>query len=262
MAPLAFTDVVQRQRISGRLYKKGRALFYPVWSYRCFELDVTNQILKWYKCGPTEDTKGVKRGHISLTRATAEVMTDRIGTKRTDIGVKFVISYYSRDRPSTRVNMILSAPTAAEAYKWISYVNKSGRGLENSQEDLEEVDCDTSITPLLNAAPCDIQSSITPHDRKAPCCEPESLQVATQHNIMVTIGIWCCRAVEVMGKMLLFMLWFLAPLYPVLLLPRTWQQLVVYIVALYCVHFLPGTRKMLRASGLTRTKKKDESKVE
>jgi hypothetical protein len=230
--------------LTGRLHKKGTALFYSVWSHRHFELDVCKQTLQWFKCTSSGDNNsvGIKRGEISLCRASAVILASvKKPEDKSEPGVRFVISYY-KENSSMPLDMFMSAPSLVDACLWIAHINKAGAYHENPIGELE------ILSPIC-ASVEDKKQSVD-SDAKTGEKQDEKGEVsaaalgADNEHLKLSAVDLIANAVEALVKAILFIVWFLTPLYPLLLDTTRYQQ-IAYVGTLYCVYVLPNTYRIM-----------------
>ena len=235
--------------MSGRLLKRGSTLFYSVWSHRYFELDKEEQLLRWFKCGGGgEDDRGAKRGEISLKRATAVLTCPKNSIERKS-GVQFVVSYYGGNKGSMPRDMFLSAPNVAIAYKWIAHVNRTGQSHEISEEVFEaERDIAEEVKrndlDICDDADRQVEESGVGCGTTGSQLDWSQAVLIEKVNASVDVLGMCCGVIVQIGKVVLFIAWFMCPLYPLLLCDAPRQQMA-YILILYGAYILPATYKTI-----------------
>lgn len=229
------------RKLSGRLHKKGSALFYSVWSHRHFDLDVCSQTLQWFKCSDSSDTVGVKRGEISLSRATAVVLANsKKSDDKSESGVRFVVSYY-KENSAMPHDMFLSAPSVVDACLWIAHINKAGTFHETTVSELSDdvLEANTNSDEDMHAGAEEAVVELKEEETSATQEGLGDKQPTTLFDSLL-------QSCGILGRIMLFLVWFFLPLYP-LILHNTLHQQIAYVGTLYVVYVLPTSYNFLRS---------------
>jgi hypothetical protein len=227
--------------IEGILHKKGNAVFRSVWSLRFFELDVTKQKLRWYRCQPG-GKKGVLRGEIHLAKATAFLKTEKQSASKLDRKGHLVSLKYIPTNSSAVSEMVLLSSTLDEAYQWIAHTNKAGSFYDVASPGiLEEIKKDIRAVAVSVVRNIDIASDNTNASSKERAidmvCEPVAAEECIQTHALNVKKIKD-KCFDFIRNMIGDMFWFWWPIFPLFLSPQ--YQSSVFVVLIYALYFWKG----------------------